>query len=217
MTSEKVDQLDPPSEVFYRRLLSKVDDHGLYDARPSILRATLFPLRIDKVREADCSRWMAACQKAGLIVLYEADSKPYLKALNTQWDARSKPKYPLPSGVIENSCKQPETPESNRTVVVDVVVSEDVGVGSAELSPAAAASPSNGKGMAYIPLNDNSEFPITDGMVKEFESLYPAVDVLQTLREIRGWNLANPTKRKTKTGVLRHVNSWLAKEQNKGA
>jgi len=96
LTSDRVEQLDPPAEVFYRRLMSKVDDHGLYDARPSILRASLYPLRIDRVREADCTRWMAACQMAGLIVLYQHDGKPYLQVLDTRWQTRSEAKYPLP-------------------------------------------------------------------------------------------------------------------------
>jgi hypothetical protein len=100
--------------------MSKVDDHGLYDARPSILRATLYPCRVDRVREADISRWIAICEKAGLIVLYEADGKHYLQMLNTHWTARSAPKYPAPD---VNSCKQVLTPVP---VVVDVVV--DVGV-----------------------------------------------------------------------------------------
>lgn len=120
LTSSRVDELDPPAEVFYRRLLSKCDDHGLYDARPAILRASLFPLRIDRVREADCSRWMAACQKAGLIVLYSHDGRPYLQVLNTRWAARSEPKYPLPT--TANSCAQQETPVPV-VVVVDVVES----------------------------------------------------------------------------------------------
>ncbi len=67
-----------------------------------------------------------------------------------------------------------------------------------------------------IPLNDKTGFGINAAMVKEFEGLYPAVDVMQTLREIRGWNRANPDKRKTRSGVMRHVNQWLAKEQNRG-
>jgi hypothetical protein len=121
LTSSRVDELDPPAEVFYRRLLSKVDDHGLYDARPAILRASLYPLRVDRVREADCSRWMAACQKAGLIVLYAHDGRPYLQVLNTRWTVRSEPKYPLPSSA--NNCTQPET-DVPVVVVVDVV--EDV-------------------------------------------------------------------------------------------
>lgn len=123
LTSSRVDELDPPAEVFYRRLLSKCDDHGLYDARPAILRASLFPLRIDRVREADCSRWMAACQKAGLIVLYSHDGRPYLQVLNTRWAARSEPKYPLPTSA--NNCTQSETTVPV-VVVVDVVESVDV-------------------------------------------------------------------------------------------
>lgn len=97
LTSERVDQLDHSAEVFYRRLMSVVDDFGRYDARPSILRAACYPLRIDKVREADISRWIAACVKAGLIVLYEVAGKPYLELLNLQDRRRAKhSKYPPP-------------------------------------------------------------------------------------------------------------------------
>lgn len=116
ITSDRIEQLDPAAEVFYRRLLNKVDDHGLYDARPSILRSSLYPLRLDRVREADCSRWIAACEKAGLIVLYEAGGKPYLRVLDTRWKVRSEPKYPTPP---VNGCEQLLTPAT-------VVVVEDV-------------------------------------------------------------------------------------------
>lgn len=75
-----------------------------------------------------------------------------------------------------------------------------------------AASPA----VISIPLNDKSEYPITASMVAEWEGLYGECDVMQTLREIRGWNLANPSKRKTKSGILSHVNRWLAKEHNRG-
>jgi hypothetical protein len=122
LTSERIEQLDPPAEVFYRRLMSKVDDHGLYDARPSILRTSLYPLRVDRVREADIARWIAACEKAGVIALYQHDGKPYLQMLDTRWTARSEPKYPMPTS--ENTCSQPQTPVP---VVVVGVVSEDVG------------------------------------------------------------------------------------------
>ena len=115
LSSERINKLDSAGEVFYRRLMSKVDDYGCFDGRPSILRAELFPLRVDRVREADISRWMAECQKAGLIVLYEADGKPYLQMLDTGWQQRSKPKYPLPT---DSNCKQLET---TAHLVVDVV------------------------------------------------------------------------------------------------
>lgn len=67
-----------------------------------------------------------------------------------------------------------------------------------------------------IQLNDNSEYPIQKTTFDEWVKLYPDCDVLQTLREIRAWNMSNPSRRKTKTGILNHVNRWLAKEQNRG-
>lgn len=107
LTSERVEQLDPPAEVFYRRLMSKVDDHGLYDARPSILRTSLYPLRVDRVREADIARWIAACEKAGVIALYQHDGKPFLQMLDTRWQARSEAKYPLPTAPGSLSARAP--------------------------------------------------------------------------------------------------------------
>ena len=65
-------------------------------------------------------------------------------------------------------------------------------------------------------LNDKSEYPITQSQIDEWKDLYPAVDVLQQLKNMKGWLIANPTKRKTRRGILRFINSWLAREQDKG-
>jgi hypothetical protein len=121
LTSERIDQLDAAAEVFYRRLMSKVDDHGLYDARPSILRASLYPLRVDRVREADITRWIAACEKAGVIALYHTTASPTCRCWTRAGKARSEPKYPLPTP--ENTCAQPQTPVPVFGVVV--VVEDD--------------------------------------------------------------------------------------------
>lgn len=67
-----------------------------------------------------------------------------------------------------------------------------------------------------LPLNDGSQYGVTEEQVKEWASLYPAVDVMQQLRNMKGWLLANPKKRKTKAGVLRFVTAWLSREQDKG-
>jgi hypothetical protein len=87
-----------------------------------------------------------------------------------------------------------------------------------QVAGSAAGAPPAGNGGAaiYIPLNDGTEYPISSALVVELDLLYPAVDAMQTLREIRGWNLSNPRKRKTKSGVMTHVNTWFSKEQNKG-
>jgi DNA-binding transcriptional regulator YdaS (Cro superfamily) len=65
-----------------------------------------------------------------------------------------------------------------------------------------------------LPLIDHSEFLIDSNMVAEWQQLYPAIDVLQELRKIRGWNLANPDHRKTRRGILKHINRWLADEND---
>ena len=86
-----------------------------------------------------------------------------------------------------------------------------------------AQSANNGKGngedltpvVEKIPLNDGSEYAVHQSIVTEFDRLYPSVDVAQTLREIRGWCLTNPTKRKTINGVNRFISAWLSREQDK--
>ena len=67
-----------------------------------------------------------------------------------------------------------------------------------------------------LPLNDKSEYPIYDGAVQEWAGLYPAVDVMQQLRNMKGWLDANPTKRKTRRGIGKFINAWLAREQDRG-
>lgn len=66
-----------------------------------------------------------------------------------------------------------------------------------------------------IPLNQG-EYAVRESEVSEWESLYPAVDVKQELREVLAWNKANPTKRKTKQGVAEHIRRWLSKAQDMG-
>ena len=67
-----------------------------------------------------------------------------------------------------------------------------------------------------IPLNDKSEYAITQKLIDEWKALYPAVDILQELRKMVGWSNANPQKKKTRKGVARFINGWLAKEQDRG-
>ena len=66
-----------------------------------------------------------------------------------------------------------------------------------------------------LPLNDGSDYGVTAEMVSEFTELYPAVDVMQELRNMRGWLLNNPRNRKTRSGICRFINAWLSKAQNK--
>ncbi len=68
-----------------------------------------------------------------------------------------------------------------------------------------------------LSLNDNSKYDITGSLIIELTELYQSVDIIQELRKMKGWLMANPTKRKTRRGLLRFVNNWLSREQDRGA
>lgn len=69
--------------------------------------------------------------------------------------------------------------------------------------------------VASLPLLDGTEYGITQAEMDEWISLYPAVDVPQEFRNMRGWLNANPKNRKTPKGIKRFINGWLSREQNK--
>lgn len=66
-----------------------------------------------------------------------------------------------------------------------------------------------------LPLNDGSEHPVLTSQADEWARLYPAVDIHQQLRNMRGWLLSHPKNRKTAGGIARFINGWLSKEQDK--
>src|SRR5688572_4467115 len=97
--SDRVDSISFQAEVFFTRLIMKADDFGCFYADTRLLKANLFPLKLDKIREADLARWVAECDKAGLIVLYESpDKKRYLQITDfRQRLDKAKAKFPLPT------------------------------------------------------------------------------------------------------------------------
>ncbi len=66
-------------------------------------------------------------------------------------------------------------------------------------------------------LNTGATYPVTAEFTAQMQVLYPGVDLAQELRAMCGWLLANPTKRKTKAGITRFINSWLSRCQDRGS
>lgn len=63
-------------------------------------------------------------------------------------------------------------------------------------------------------LSDKSLYPIFQKDIDVWKEIYPAVDIMQELRKMKGWCLDNPTRRKTKRGIRKFIGSWLSKEQD---
>lgn len=97
LTDEAVDRLSSDAEVFYRRLISVVDDFGRYDGRLTVLLAHLYPLKMRIVSESEIEKWLAECANAGVLLRYVIDGKPFIAF--TVFDQRlraKKSKWPAP-------------------------------------------------------------------------------------------------------------------------
>jgi len=47
--------------------------------------------------------------------------------------------------------------------------------------------------------------------IRVMQDCYPRLDIQTELRKMAGWCYSNPGKRKTKRGIKRFINNWLAR------
>lgn len=83
--------------------------------------------------------------------------------------------------------------------------------------PSANAADTAGENIFItLPLNDKSNYSVSKSDVQHYKILYPAIDVEQQLRSMLGWLEANPSRRKTRTGIKGFITKWLNKVQDRG-
>lgn len=75
--------------------------------------------------------------------------------------------------------------------------------------------PAHAEVFIELPLIDGTMFQATMKYVDELQRLYPAADVKQAFRSMRGWLDSNPKNRKTPRGIKRFVTGWIQREQDK--
>ncbi len=104
LSSECLTPLSWGAEVFFRRLMSVADDYGRYDGRPPILRAQLYPLKLDHVSEADIEGWVLECEKSEVLMTYVVAGKPYLEIQKFGQRLRAmRSKWPQPVQALPTS------------------------------------------------------------------------------------------------------------------
>lgn len=98
LTSDRINSLSLEGEMFYRRLISVVDDYGRFEAHPAILRPAVYPRRLDQVTEQSIERYLDECSSGDdpLITVYIVGRKRYLQINNFNQRLRSGSKYPDP-------------------------------------------------------------------------------------------------------------------------
>lgn len=99
LDSERVNSLSIEAELFYRRLMSVVDDYGRYEASPAKLRPRLFPLRLHQFTDKDVLAMLNEClaNDKRLLTLYEVNGKRYVEIIDFKQQLRSPSKYPEPT------------------------------------------------------------------------------------------------------------------------
>ncbi|MFY7952807.1 MAG: hypothetical protein ACOVT5_09885 [Armatimonadaceae bacterium] len=236
LDSDAVCSLSFPAEVFYRRLMSVVDDFGRFDGRAAVLKSRLYPLQGDKVREADIPRWIAECEKAGLIVLYTVAAKPYILFRKLGVPRAKESKWPAPPESLkswdtsgcevpceslfadENGCEQTHTDESRRQHTPAYApdsgsdTSSDAGAGTKKSRPATPAVV-----IVTFPTDGNpGEWHLTESHVAEWRDLYPTLDILAECRKALAWVQSKPSNRKTAGGMKRFLVGWLNRATERG-
>lgn len=68
-----------------------------------------------------------------------------------------------------------------------------------------------------IPLINNDFYQVSKQEYDSWQRLYPKINVVQELQQLISWNNTNPTKRKQRVNILRHIHSWLDKKQHQKA
>lgn len=223
--SEKLAALSDFEFRLWVGLITQADDAGRGDARPAYIKGHVFPFR-ERVTTKDIDAALYALAAGSCVTLYTVGGRPYYSFPGWAKHQRirdCKPKYPGPEDAdLRQSAADcgdlPQAaadcgglrPESNPNPIQSESESNPKKVGA---EPQAASTPPPA---IFLPLNDGTEYPVSQEQCHEWAGLYPAVDVIQQLRQMRAWLIANPRKKKTKSGINRFIVTWLSKEQDRG-
>ena len=217
--SEKLAALSDFEFRLWVGLITQADDAGRGDARPAYIKGHVFPFR-ERVTTKDISAALHALAAVSCVILYTVGGRPYYSF--TSWAKHQrirdcKPKYPGPENadLPQPAADCGDLPQPAADCGLNPIQSESnpnpnpkyIGT-----EPQAASMPP----VIFLPLNDGTEYSVSQEQCHEWAGLYPAVDVIQQLRQMRAWLIANPRKKKTKSGINRFIVTWLSKEQDRG-
>ena len=213
--NDRINTLSYFEEAVFYRLIVTVDDYGVFPANPTALAHILFPLREGIDRKTMQKALEHLCGQGLIICYHVAGQGDVLKLASWEKHQRlrnSRRLFPLPEEADEicmpvtDDCEEEsaeesaEAPEENAASVPETSPEEEPGETS----------------VIDLPLHDHTCYGVTRAEADEYMRRYPAVDVEQELRKMRGWCLSNPQRRKTRNGIRKFITNWLAREQDKG-
>ena len=228
-SSEKISSLTDFEFRLWIGVITQADDTGRGDARPAIIKGHIFPLR-DRITVKDISGALHGLAAKGCISLYDIDGRSYFWFPSWAKHQRirdAKPKFPAPpseelsfqSGNSDLDQFAATRGNSRRTAAnrgeppqLAALIQSNPIQSNPNISALSAESEET---EIELILNTGELYPVSKTKADRWRELYPSVDVSQELRNMAAWLENNPAKRKTKTGILRFCNGWLAREQDK--
>lgn len=205
--SESMGKVSRESRLCFILLWTLADDAGRLRGNSRMLASLLYPYDTDAARLMD--KWLADLSDNGCIVRYEVEGNSYIQI--SAWLDHQKIDKPsasrLPPVPADRSGTFANVRDDSSAEGRGEDQGKDQGEDGVEPSPPPAIS---------LPLNDGTEYPISQAMVNDWQTTYGAVNVMQELREMRVWSQANPSRRKTHRGIASFIVRWLSGEQDKG-
>ena len=197
------------------------DKNGVFDWRPKQLALDILPFlwkgsigeAMGKCLDLLCANNLVIClsdqgKRYGYIPTFRDHQR-----INGK-EAQESPKYPKPEELkIEKHRGSNGEATGKQSRSQEGKGREEEGKGTEYCTELASDSMPP---VLSIILNCKALYPITQQDVDDWQTLFPAVDVLGELRKMVAWAEANPTRRKTDKGIRRFVVAWLGKEQDKG-
>lgn len=218
---EELAQCSIPARYLFPGLWTLADREGRLEDRPIKIKAQLYPY--DKV---DIDKLLNELAAVHAIIRYTIGNRNYIQIrtfsqhqnINQRETESSIPEPPAESTEMHmhayaRTCTHMRA-SGERINGVTELRSNGVTDNSTEQPAENAGDSALPAFDETIPLNDGTEFAVPLSRVEEWQRLYPNADVRQELREMRGWCLGNPKKRKTRNGVLKFITGWLARAQD---
>lgn len=232
-THEQMAENDPLGRLLFIGLTTIADYKGELEWRPKRIKIQILPYD-----ECDIQSLAINLDKSGFVRFYSDGEKIFLKIVN--FDKHQNPH----KNEREAGSEIPAYTEDMRQVIdiKTLTINPDLSGADQEQDgtapadsliphpdslilipdPSDSAEPHSDSTpeddepvLIRMPLNDKTEFPITEPMIAKWQELYPAIDVMQHLRNMVGWCDAKPANRKTAKGVKVFITGWLSREQNK--
>lgn len=210
---EELSALPAETHLFAAALVNYADDEGYFNANPVLVKAGTNPLRSDRT---PVEQQLGQLEAIGYLEIRKSGLKHYGRICN--FDEHQRVSHKAPSKikdrfeVLPKFAGDPPEDLASPSALKGIEGNREFIREQGTEASTAVAVPA-GKLVCTLPLNQG-EHSVFDVDVQQWQALYPAVDIRQELRNIKGWLIASPQRRKTKTGIGKFINAWMSRQQN---